>query len=68
MESEVEWVDIEIEHNADELFQVLMKNMEILKSFKRPLVNLGNSRTTKYRKKKMALENRKKNGQTLYNL
>jgi hypothetical protein len=45
-----------------------MKNMEKLKSSKRPLVNLGNSRTTKYRKKKKALEYRKKNGQTLYNL
>src|SRR4051812_36042331 len=44
-----------------------MKNMKTLKFSKRPLVNLGNSRTTKYRKKIKALENQKKNGQTLDN-
>ncbi|POG53557.1 hypothetical protein GLOIN_2v1489476, partial [Rhizophagus irregularis DAOM 181602=DAOM 197198] len=42
--------------------------METLKKFKRPLVNLGNSRTTKYRKKIKASENQKKNGQTLFQL
>src|SRR5688572_11666407 len=67
-EDEVSVVDNEIEHNSDQLFLVLMKNSETLKSSKRPLVNLGNSRTTKFRKNKKALENREKNGQTLYNL
>ncbi|CAB5391009.1 unnamed protein product [Rhizophagus irregularis] len=42
--------------------------METLKFSKRPLVNLGNSRTTKYRRKIKALENQKKNGQTLIQL
>lgn len=45
-----------------------MKNMETLKKFKRPLVNLGNSRTTKYWKKIKASENQKKNGQILFQL
>ncbi|CAG8634120.1 13119_t:CDS:1, partial [Funneliformis caledonium] len=42
--------------------------MKVLKHSKRPLVNVGNSRTTKYRKKIQAIENQKKNGQTLYQL
>jgi hypothetical protein len=42
--------------------------MEPLKFSKRPLVNLGNSRTTKYRRKIKALKNRKANGQTLFQL
>ena len=42
--------------------------METLKLFKRPLVNLENSRTTKYRQKIQALKNQKKNGQILFQL
>lgn len=71
IEDEVEWIDNKIENEADQIFSTLMKNMknmETLKKFKRPLVNLGNSRTTKYRKKIKALENQKKNGQTLFQL
>ncbi len=64
-DDEVGWVD---EDEAKQLFLVLTKNMKELKLSKRPLVNIGNSRTTKYRQKVKALENRKKNGQTLYQL
>ncbi|CAG8707617.1 576_t:CDS:2, partial [Funneliformis caledonium] len=42
--------------------------MKELKLSKRPLVNVRNSRMTKYRQKVKVLENRKKNGQTLYQL
>ena len=48
-EDEVEWVDNKIEDEAEQIFSILMKNMETLKMSKRPLVNLENSRTTKYR-------------------
>src|SRR3954469_17224667 len=67
-EDEVERVDNQIEDEAEQLFSVLMKNMKTLKMSKRPLVNLGNSRTTKYRRKIQALKNKKKNGQTLFQL
>ena len=65
MDDEVGWVD---ENEAKQLFLVLTKNMKELKLSKRPLVNIGNSRTTKYRQKVKALQNRKKNRQTLYQL
>ena len=42
--------------------------METLKKSKRPLVNVGNSRITQYRRKIQALENQKKNRQTLFQL
>ncbi|PKK56901.1 hypothetical protein RhiirC2_799081, partial [Rhizophagus irregularis] len=67
-DEEIERVDNQIENEAEQFFSVLMKNMETLKFSKRPLVNLGNSRTTKYRRKIKALENQKKNGQTLIQL
>ncbi|PKC03587.1 hypothetical protein RhiirA5_423528 [Rhizophagus irregularis] len=60
IEDEVRWIDNKIENEADQIFSTLMKNMETLKKFKRPLVNLGNSRTTKYWKKIKASENQKK--------
>jgi hypothetical protein len=62
---EIEFIDSQIETEATKLFSVLKQNMETLKFSKRPLRNLGNSRTTKYRKKVKALESQKKNGQTL---
>ncbi|RHZ51294.1 hypothetical protein Glove_481g70 [Diversispora epigaea] len=62
---EIEFIDNQIEIEATELFSVLKKNMETLKLSKRPLRNLGNSRTTKYWKKVKALESQKKKGQTL---
>ena len=65
IDDEVGWTD---EDEAEQLFLVLTKNMKALKHSKRPLVNVGNSRTTKYRKKIQAIENQKKNGQTLYQL
>ncbi|GET56130.1 hypothetical protein GLOIN_2v1489476 [Rhizophagus irregularis DAOM 181602=DAOM 197198] len=68
IEDEVRWIDNKIENEADQIFSTLMKNMETLKKFKRPLVNLGNSRTTKYWKKIKASENQKKNGQILFQL
>uniref|UniRef100_U9V156 Uncharacterized protein n=1 Tax=Rhizophagus irregularis (strain DAOM 181602 / DAOM 197198 / MUCL 43194) TaxID=747089 RepID=U9V156_RHIID len=68
IENEVGWIDNKIENEADQIFSTLMKNMETLKKFKRPLVNLGNSRTTKYWKKIKASENQKKNGQILFQL
>jgi hypothetical protein len=40
-ENEVEWVDNKIEDEAEQIFLVLMKSMEILKTSKWPLVNLG---------------------------
>ena len=67
-DEEIERVDNQIENEAEQFFSVLMKNMETLKLSKRPLVNLGNSRTTKYRQKIQALKNQKKNGQTLFQL
>ncbi|GES72956.1 hypothetical protein RCL_jg15606.t1 [Rhizophagus clarus] len=67
-EDEVEWADNKIEDEAEQIFSVLMKSMETLKMSQRPLVNLGNSRTTRYRRKIKALENQKKNGQTLFQL
>jgi hypothetical protein len=45
---EVGWID---EDEAEQLFLVLTKNMKALKHSKRPLVNVRNSRTTKYQKK-----------------
>jgi len=67
-EDEIEWIDDQIENEAEHLFSVLMENMKTLNLSKRPLTYLKNSRTTKYRKKIEALENRKKNGQTLHQL
>src|ERR1043166_4319076 len=67
-DEEIERVDNQIENEAEQFFSILMKNMETLKFSKRPLVNLGNSRTTKYRRKIKALEDQKKNGQTLFQL
>ena len=58
-DEEIERVDNQIENEAEQFFSVLMKNMETLKLSKRPLVNLGNSRTTKYRQKIQALKNQK---------
>ncbi|CAB4391219.1 unnamed protein product [Rhizophagus irregularis] len=68
IEDEVGWIDNKIENEADQIFSTLMKNMETLKKFKHPLVNLGNSCITKYRKKIKASENQKKNRQTLFQL
>ncbi|PKC67805.1 hypothetical protein RhiirA1_457957 [Rhizophagus irregularis] len=68
IEDEVRWIDNKIKNEANQIFSTLMKNMETLKKFKRPLVNLGNSRTTKYWKKIKASENQKKNGQILFQL
>jgi hypothetical protein len=65
IDDEIGWTDAD---EAEQLFSVLAKNMKALKKSKRPLVNIGNSRTTKYRKKIKAIENRKKNGQTLFQL
>ena len=65
-----EWFDNEIEKNAESLYDVLSNNIENVKSSSssssnRPLVYLGNSRTTKYRKKIEAKKDAEKNGQTL---
>src|ERR1044072_7840478 len=59
-EDEIEWIDDQIENEAEHLFSVLMENMKILNLSKRPLTYLKNSRTTKYRKKTETLKNRKK--------
>ena len=75
IEEDFEWLDNEIEENAELLFDNLSKDIENLpsssslststSSSNRPLVYLGNSRTTKYRKKIEAKKNVEKNGQTL---
>lgn len=66
-DEEIERVDNQIENEAEQFFSILMKNMEILKFSKRPLVNLGNSRITKYKWKIKALENQKKMDKHLFN-
>ena len=56
-----EWFDNEIEENAEHIYNVLSNNIEnALSSSNRPLVYLGNSRTTKYRKKIEAKKELKK--------
>jgi hypothetical protein len=63
-----EWFDNEIEENAEHIYNVLSNNIEnALSSSNRPLVYLGNSRTTKYRKKIEAEKDAEKNAQTLDN-
>src|SRR5277367_2203818 len=42
-EDEVEWIDDQIDNEAEQLFSVLINNMKELKPYKRPLINLGNS-------------------------
>jgi hypothetical protein len=67
IEENFEWFNNEIEENAELLFDNLSKDIENLPllTSNRPLVYLGNSRTTKYRKKIEAKKNAEKNGQTL---
>ena len=66
-EENFEWFDNEIEENAEHIYDILSNNIENTSSSNRPLVYLGNSRTTKYRKKIEAKKNAEKNSQTLVN-
>ena len=69
IDEDFEWFDNEIEKNAESLYDVLSNNIENVisssSSSNRPLVYLGSSRTTKYRKKIEAKKDAEKNGQTL---
>lgn len=66
-----EWFDNEIEENAEIIYDILSNNVKNASSSSSssncPLVYLGNSRTTKYRKKIEAKNDAEKNGQTLDN-
>ncbi len=69
IDEDFEWFDNEIEKNAESLYDVLSNNIENVisssSSSNHPLVYLGSSRTTKYRKKIEAKKDAEKNGQTL---
>ena len=60
---------MKLKKNAESLYDVLSNNIENVisssSSSNRPLVYLGSSRTTKYRKKIEAKKDAEKNGQTL---
>ncbi len=63
IDEDFEWFDNEIEKNAESLYDVLSNNIENVissSSSNCPLVYLGSSRTTKYRKKIEAKKELKK--------